>query len=185
MNSSNDASNSNGQKNIIAAILGKLTPKSLLILLVIALLSISTILGIAVIRGSKVDIFGIKIDPSTKLTTGDTANSEDETLTGPGKLNIKISVNFNPELDENINLNSRNVTVTGYTKAIDGREMEIRTRKIVEGAGISVEAEIPKPYINNPLYIVIDTPPGTWISDDFQVSKSNLKAYLIKKDNSN
>lgn len=165
MNRLNNASNFSGQKNIIIAILRRLTPKSLLILLVVALLLISTILGIAVYRGgSEVNIFGIKISPSTRFT-------------------LKLFINFEPDLNDNINLRSKSVTVTGYTKSIEGKEKEIKTLKIVKEGGMEVEAEIPN--IRDPLYIKIDTPPGMWITDDFQVSPTSLKAYFVKKENNN
>ena len=60
-----------------------------------------------------------------------------------------------------------------------GKEKKIKTLKIVKQGGMEVEAEVPN--IRDPLYIKIDTPPGTWITDDYQVSPTNLKAYLVKK----
>ncbi|MEJ2628023.1 MAG: hypothetical protein P8078_05670 [bacterium] len=165
MNNHNNSPDTSGQKNIIQAIFKKLTPKSLLILLIIALFLISIILGFAVYKGgSEVNIFGIKISPSTKYT-------------------LKLLINFEPKLSENINLRSEQVTVTGYTKSIEGKEKQIKTLKIIKEGGMEVQVEVPD--FRNPLYIKIDTPPGTWITDDFLISQTNLKAYFVKKENNN
>ena len=52
-----------GKANLATTILGKLTGKTIAGLLAFALLLVTTLLGIAVFRGSAVDLWGFKIEP--------------------------------------------------------------------------------------------------------------------------
>lgn len=152
-----------GSSNLAAVVLGKLTARSLAALVAFALLLISGILGIAVFRGSAVDLYFLKIG----------AGQEAPHTTAAPVL-IRVNLEFEPE----VNVRAPGVRVRAVMKAPDGSERQLPLiRQGTESGGMYVDAELPD--TQTPIFLEIETPKGIWKTDDFSISKSRVRAFQL------
>lgn len=154
-----------GSENFVTLAIRKLPPKFIFILFTLGLILLSGVIGLAVYQGSGVDLLGIKITPSP----GNGSPSVATVIP-----TVRLNISFDPD---EVNPRDPDLQVMAYKQPINGDPVPLPVRKGVEQGGIYVDLEPPD--METPFFVVIQSPNGTWKTEDISLKNSYPMAYKI------
>ncbi len=152
------------KSGFLDGILNRLPPKLLSLLIALALVLIAIILGIAVVQGREVNLFGVITIPArgSQMTQDSSlvTNATFKLRLNPNKINPR-----DPEIEiDRVSINEQ------------GEEVRKQVTKGVEDGMIYVETNVD---LNTRFFFEIKTSKGTFTTDNLSLTSANLVAHEI------